>query len=74
MFANHLPNPLPAPDQPLTLLGGLTPQQFMSRHWQKKPLLVRGAIPGAAGGEVLVRHSVKAARRAARVKLTPNKK
>ncbi|MEP6789913.1 MAG: cupin domain-containing protein [Ramlibacter sp.] len=32
--------------QPLTLLGGLSPQQFMKRHWQKKPLLVRGAVPG----------------------------
>lgn len=32
--------------QPLTLLGGLTPSQFMRRHWQKKPLLVRQAIPG----------------------------
>ena len=32
--------------QPLQLLGGLTPQQFMKRHWQKKPLLVRQAIPG----------------------------
>ncbi|MDD0816918.1 cupin domain-containing protein [Curvibacter sp. HBC28] len=32
--------------QPLTLLGGLTPQQFMKRHWQKKPLLVRQAVPG----------------------------
>jgi 50S ribosomal protein L16 3-hydroxylase len=31
--------------QPLQLLGGLTPQQFMKRHWQKKPLLVRQAIP-----------------------------
>jgi len=41
---------------------------------ERNLLLVRGAIPGAAGGEVLVRHSVKAARRAARVKLTPNKK
>ena len=33
-------------DQPLTLLGGLTPAQFMKRHWQRKPLLVRGAVPG----------------------------
>ncbi len=32
-------------DQPLTLLGGLTPSQFMKRHWHKKPLLVRQAIP-----------------------------
>jgi len=31
---------------PLALLGGLTPSQFMKRHWQKKPLLVRNAIPG----------------------------
>ncbi|KQO14245.1 cupin domain-containing protein [Acidovorax sp. Leaf78] len=31
--------------QPLSLLGGLTPAQFMRRHWQKKPLLVRQAIP-----------------------------
>jgi 50S ribosomal protein L16 3-hydroxylase len=28
------------------LLGGLSAQQFMKRHWQKKPLLVRQAIPG----------------------------
>ena len=33
-------------EQALALLGGLTPQQFMKRHWQKKPLLVRNAIPG----------------------------
>ena len=33
-------------DQPLQLLGGLSPQLFMKRHWQKKPLLVRQAIPG----------------------------
>jgi 50S ribosomal protein L16 3-hydroxylase len=32
-------------DQPLALLGGLTPDQFMRRHWHKKPLLVRQAIP-----------------------------
>jgi 50S ribosomal protein L16 3-hydroxylase len=33
-------------EQPLALLGGLTPSQFMKRHWQKKPLLVRNAFPG----------------------------
>ena len=33
-------------DQPLRLLGGLSPQAFMKRHWQKKPLLIRQAIPG----------------------------
>ena len=32
--------------QPSTLLGGLTPARFMEKHWQKKPLLVRQAIPG----------------------------
>lgn len=32
--------------QPLPLLAGLTPAQFMRRHWQKKPLLVRQAIAG----------------------------
>ncbi len=31
--------------QPLTLLGGISPAQFMRRHWQKKPLLVRQALP-----------------------------
>jgi 50S ribosomal protein L16 3-hydroxylase len=29
-----------------TLLGGLTPDRFLRRHWQKKPLLIRGALPG----------------------------
>lgn len=28
------------------LLGGLSPHNFMRRHWQKKPLLVRQAMPG----------------------------
>ncbi|MDB5731245.1 MAG: cupin superfamily protein [Variovorax sp.] len=32
--------------QPLPLLGGLTAAQFMRRHWQKKPLLVRQSMPG----------------------------
>jgi len=32
-------------DQPLRLLGGLSAQQFMRRHWQKKPLLIRQAVP-----------------------------
>ena len=32
-------------NQPLTLLGGLTAAQFMQRPWQKKPLLVRQAVP-----------------------------
>ena len=33
------------PTQALSLLGGLSPRQFMRRHWQKRPLLVRQAIP-----------------------------
>ncbi|MDN3543447.1 cupin domain-containing protein [Kinneretia asaccharophila] len=32
--------------QATPLLGGLSPEQFMRRHWQKKPLLVRHALPG----------------------------
>jgi 50S ribosomal protein L16 3-hydroxylase len=32
-------------DEPLALLGGLSPARFMQRHWQRKPLLVRGSIP-----------------------------
>ena len=31
--------------KPLALLGNLSPQVFMKRHWQKKPLLIRQAIP-----------------------------
>jgi len=37
---------VPAPGLPCDLLGGLSPAQFMRRHWQKKPLLIRNAIPG----------------------------
>ena len=33
--------------QPLALLGGLSPQRFMQRHWQKKPLLMRAAVAAA---------------------------
>ncbi len=29
---------------PLQLLGNITPAEFMATYWQKKPLLVRGAI------------------------------
>ena len=28
------------------LLGGLSPELFMKKHWQKKPLLIRQAVPG----------------------------
>lgn len=30
------------------LLGGLTVERFLAEHWQKRPLLVRGALPGIA--------------------------
>lgn len=36
---------IPPIDQPSPLLGGLTPTAFMRDYWQKKPLLVRQAIP-----------------------------
>jgi 50S ribosomal protein L16 3-hydroxylase len=32
-------------NKPLTLLGGISPAEFMSTYWQRKPLLVRQAIP-----------------------------
>lgn len=31
------------------LLGGLSPRNFLREYWQKKPLLVRGALPGFQG-------------------------
>jgi 50S ribosomal protein L16 3-hydroxylase len=31
--------------EPLSLLGGLSPATFMQRHWHKKPLVIRQAIP-----------------------------
>ncbi|MDT7928074.1 JmjC domain-containing protein [Tepidimonas sp.] len=37
--------PADALDEPLALLGGLSPRQFMRRHWQRRPLLIRQAIP-----------------------------
>lgn len=32
-----------------TLLGGISPQKFLEEYWQKKPLLIRGAMPGFMG-------------------------
>lgn len=34
--------------QPLDVLGGMTAEQFLSEYWQKKPLLVRNALPEIA--------------------------
>ncbi|GJC31216.1 exodeoxyribonuclease VII large subunit [Acinetobacter sp. KAM398] len=31
--------------QPFDVLGGITAEQFLSEYWQKKPLLVRNALP-----------------------------
>ena len=38
--------------QTLDVLGGITAEQFLSEYWQKKPLLVRKALPEIA--EILV--------------------
>lgn len=34
---------------PLVLLNNLTPSQFLTEYWQKKPLLIRQAIPDFEG-------------------------
>ena len=34
---------------PFTLPGGMPAQRFLQRHWQRRPLLVRGAMPGDRG-------------------------
>lgn len=47
--ANPIPHSLPTADQPLALLGGLTPEQFLRDYWHKKPLLIRQAIPDFSG-------------------------
>ena len=33
-------------DLPLALLGNISPAEFMRDYWQRKPLLIRQAIPG----------------------------
>jgi len=41
-----------------TLLGGLSPRDFLARYWQRRPLLVRAALPGfrdPAGHDALLR-------------------
>ena len=35
--------------QPLDVLGGITAEQFLAEYWQKKPLLVRNAMPEVTG-------------------------
>ncbi len=36
-------------NQPLPLLNNLTPSQFLAEYWQKKPLLIKNAIPNFTG-------------------------
>jgi 50S ribosomal protein L16 3-hydroxylase len=36
-------------NKPLQLLNNLTPTQFLAEYWQKKPLLIRQAIPEFTG-------------------------
>lgn len=36
---------MPRPDLP-SVLGGMSPTAFLKNHWQKEPLVVRGAFPG----------------------------
>jgi len=40
---------------------------------ERNLLLIRGAVPGAEGGQIVIRPSLKAARRAARKTITPSK-
>jgi 50S ribosomal protein L16 3-hydroxylase len=44
------------------LLGGLSPREFLRRHWQKRPLFVPAALPGF-GGVIEQRALVALARR-----------
>lgn len=44
MKKQSLSNPVP-----LTLLGGISAEQFLAEYWQKKPLLIRQAMPGFNG-------------------------
>ncbi len=41
---------------PLDVLGGITAEQFLNEYWQKKPLLVRNALPEIA--DILVPNDV----------------
>jgi len=36
-------------NQPLALLNQLTPSEFLDQYWQKKPLLIKAAIPNFKG-------------------------
>jgi len=50
MKKNHITNKQShLHNSPLELLGGITPEVFLKEYWHKKPLLIRGAIPGFEG-------------------------
>lgn len=49
-------------DIPTPMLAGLSPAQFMRKHWQKKPLLVRQAFEGATPPAALKELAALAAR------------
>ena len=36
-------------NQARQILGGITPKQFLAEYWQKKPLLIKNAIPNFQG-------------------------
>lgn len=40
---------MPMQNQTLALLGNITPAEFLADYWQKKPLLIRNAIPHFKG-------------------------
>src|SRR5215831_10014961 len=40
---------MPSGKPSTSILGGLSPEVFLRDHWQKRPLLVRGAFPGFTG-------------------------
>jgi 50S ribosomal protein L16 3-hydroxylase len=42
-------------DHPRALLGGMSAQAFMRKHWQRKPLFVQGAIEAEKAGRVIDR-------------------
>lgn len=49
-------------DLPTPMLAGLSPAQFMRKHWQKKPLLVRQAFEGVTPPASLAELAALAAR------------
>ncbi len=48
-FAGNFQGYNPGMKTKLALLGGLTTEEFLRDYWQKKPLLIRQAVPGFKG-------------------------